>query len=49
MLGAAMVGILGGGPRLAMRAARVVLQDSYGSRSPRPRGRPGGLMRHRGT
>ena len=29
----AMVGLLGGGPRLAMRAARVVLADSYDARS----------------
>jgi hypothetical protein len=34
IVGAAMVGLLGGGPRLAIRAARVVLEDSYGSRSP---------------
>ncbi len=39
MVGVAMVGLLGGGPRLAMRAARVVLQDSYGSRHP-ARGAP---------
>jgi len=29
-----MVGLLGGGPRLAIRAARVMLQDSYESRPP---------------
>jgi hypothetical protein len=28
-----MVGLLGGGPRLAIRAARVFLQDSYAARS----------------
>jgi hypothetical protein len=28
-----MVGLLGGGPRLAIRAARVMLQDSYGAGS----------------
>jgi hypothetical protein len=28
-----MVGLLGGGPRLAMRAARVFLEDSYVARS----------------
>lgn len=28
-----MVGLLGGGPRLAVRAARVMLQDSYAARS----------------
>jgi hypothetical protein len=27
----AMVGLIGGGPRLAMRAARVLLEDSYAS------------------
>jgi hypothetical protein len=32
-MGIAMVGLLGGGPRLAMRAARVVLADGYGTRS----------------
>jgi hypothetical protein len=36
----AMVGLIGGSPRLAMRAARVFLQDSYASRfsAHRPRG-----------
>jgi hypothetical protein len=29
----AMVGLVGGGPRLAIRAARVLLEDSYASRS----------------
>jgi hypothetical protein len=28
-----MVGLLGGGPRLAIRAARVLLEDSYAARS----------------
>ncbi len=42
IVGAAMVGVLGRDPRLAMRAARVVLEDSYGSRhSRRGRGRTG--------
>ncbi len=27
-----MVGLIGGGPRLAIRAARVLLEDSYASR-----------------
>jgi hypothetical protein len=29
----AMVGLVGGGPRLALRAARVLLEDSYTFRS----------------
>ena len=29
----AMVGLIGGGPRLAIRAARVLLEDSYASRA----------------
>jgi hypothetical protein len=29
----AMVGLVGGGPRLAVRAARAFLQDSYASRA----------------
>jgi hypothetical protein len=29
----AMVGLIGGGPRLAMRAARVLLEDTYASRA----------------
>lgn len=28
-----MVGLLGGGPRLAIRAARVLLEDRYAARS----------------
>lgn len=32
-----MVGLLGGGPRLAIRAARVMLQDNYEPRPPAPR------------
>ena len=48
IVGAAMVGLLGGGPRLAIRAARVVLEDSYGSRVPTSRGRLRGRVRHRG-
>ncbi len=47
IVGAAMVGLLGGGPRLAIRAARVVLADSYGSRS-RAGGRLRGRIRSRG-
>jgi hypothetical protein len=35
----AMVGLIGGGPRLAIRAARVVLEDRYGSRSSARHGR----------
>jgi len=31
IVGVAMVGLLGGSPRLAIRAARVMLEDSYGS------------------
>jgi hypothetical protein len=42
IVGVAMVGLLGGGPRLAIRAARVVLADSYATRSS---GRLGGLPR----
>jgi hypothetical protein len=33
IMGAAMVSILGGGPRLAIRAARIVLEDSHNARS----------------
>ncbi len=33
IVGVAMVGLLGGSPRLAIRAARVMLEDSYGSSS----------------
>lgn len=29
----AMVGLIGGGPRLAIRAARVLLEDTYSSRA----------------
>ncbi len=47
ILGAAMVGVLGRDPRLAMRAARVVLKDSYGSRHSR-RGRLRGHTRQHG-
>jgi hypothetical protein len=28
-----MVGLIGGGPRLAIRAARVLLEDSYAARA----------------
>jgi hypothetical protein len=48
ILGAAMVSLLGGGPRLAIRAAGVVLQDSYRSRSSARQGRLRGLARQRG-
>jgi hypothetical protein len=48
MVGAAMVGLLGGGPRLAFRAARVVLADSYGSRPAAGKGRLRGRLRRRG-
>jgi hypothetical protein len=37
----AMVGLIGGGPRLAMRAAKVLLEDSYASRASLRRGRLG--------
>ncbi len=30
-----MVGLVGGGPRLAVKAARVMLEDAYTSREPR--------------
>lgn len=30
-----MVGLVGGGPRLAMRAARVMLEENYSSRASR--------------
>jgi hypothetical protein len=48
IMGVAMVGLLGGGPRLAMRAARVVLADGYGARSRSRDGRLHGRIRHRG-
>jgi hypothetical protein len=48
IVGAAMVGLLGGGPRLAIRAARVVLEESYGSRYSTRNSRLRGLKRHRG-
>lgn len=41
-----MVGLVGGGPRLAMRAARVMLEENYGSRSPEHHGRRRGMHRH---
>jgi hypothetical protein len=47
IIGAAMIGILGGGPRLALRAARVVIQDGRSSRSRRSRLR--GRVRHGGN
>jgi hypothetical protein len=36
IVGVAMVGLLGGSPRLAIRAARVMLEDNYSSRSAGP-------------
>jgi hypothetical protein len=33
LIDVAMVGLMGGGPRLAIRAARVLLEDSYASRA----------------
>ena len=48
IVGVAMVGLLGGGPRLAMRAARVVLADGYSARSRARDGRLRGRIRHRG-
>jgi hypothetical protein len=48
IVGVAMVGLLGGGPRLAMRAARVVLTDCYGARSQARDGRLRSYARHRG-
>ena len=49
IVGVAMVGLLGGSPRLAVRAARVVLEDSYASRaSARREGRLREHSRRRG-
>jgi hypothetical protein len=48
MVGAAMVGLLGGGPRLAIRAARVVLAEGYSSRYSTRQGRLRRRTRHRG-
>jgi hypothetical protein len=48
IMSVAMVGLLGGGPRLAMRAARLVLADTYGERSRAHGARPSGRIRHRG-
>jgi hypothetical protein len=48
IVGVAMVGLLGGSPRLAIRAARVMLEDSYGSRSASGPGRLRGRIRRRG-
>jgi hypothetical protein len=48
MVGAAMVGLLGGGPRLAIRAARVVLAEGYGSRYSSREGRLRRRTRRRG-
>ena len=48
IVGVAMVGLLGGSPRLAIRAARVMLEDSYGVRSAEGTSRLRGRMRRRG-
>ena len=48
MFGAAMVGLLGGGPRLAIRAARVVLEEGYSSRYSTRQGRLRRRERRRG-
>jgi hypothetical protein len=48
IVGVAMVGLLGGSPRLAIRAARVMLEDSYGSRSASATNRLRGRIRRRG-
>jgi hypothetical protein len=48
MVGAAMVGLLGGGPRLAIRAARVVLAEGYSSRYSTRQGRLRRQTRRRG-
>jgi hypothetical protein len=48
IVSAAMVGHLGGGPRLAIRAARVVLEDGHGSRLRARPGRLRGRIRRRG-
>lgn len=47
IVGVAMVGILGGSPRLAIRAARVMLEDNYSLRSGGT-GRLRGRIRRRG-
>lgn len=44
----AMVGLIGGGPRLAIRAARVLLEDSYASRASLRQGRLSRRVRSRG-
>jgi hypothetical protein len=44
----AMVGLIGGGPRLAMRAAKVLLEDSYTSRASAREGRLRIRVRRRG-
>jgi hypothetical protein len=44
----AMVGLIGGGPRLAIRAARVLLEDSYSSRTSARRARVRRRPRFRG-
>jgi hypothetical protein len=48
VVGVAMVGILGKSPRLAVRAARVLLADSYASRSLTRQRRTRGDARRRG-
>jgi hypothetical protein len=44
----AMVGLVGGGPRLAVRAAKVLLADSYASRTSVRQGRFSRRTRLRG-
>jgi hypothetical protein len=46
IVGVAMVGLLEKDPRLAMRAARVLLADSYRSRQSMRRARRRGRVRH---
>jgi hypothetical protein len=45
----AMVGLTGGGPRLAFRAAKVLIEDSYTSRGPVRNSRLGRRVRRRGS
>jgi hypothetical protein len=49
IVGVAMVGLLGGSPRLAIRAARVMLEDNYGSRSATGTSRLRSRIRRRGA
>jgi hypothetical protein len=45
----AMVGLIGGGPRLALRAAKVLIEDSYTSRGSGRHSRLGRPARRRGN